>query len=60
METEVSEIGLLLLLCGSKLFEMTLGDSHTEGSFGRVISPYLHRTTQHRTMRINIHVLSGI
>jgi hypothetical protein len=34
------------------------------GLFGRVISPsqglYLHRTTQHRKTRKNIHALSGI
>jgi hypothetical protein len=34
------------------------------GILGRVISPsqglYLHRTTQHRKMRTNIHALSGI
>jgi hypothetical protein len=34
------------------------------GLLGRVISPsqglYLHRTTQHKKTRTNIHVLSGI
>jgi hypothetical protein len=37
---------------------------HMVGLLGRVISPsqglYLHRTTQHRKTRINIHALSGI
>jgi hypothetical protein len=37
---------------------------HTVGLLGRVISPsqglYLHRTTQHRKTRTNIHTLSGI
>jgi hypothetical protein len=37
---------------------------HMVGLFGRVISPsqglYLHRTTQHRKTRTNIHALSGI
>jgi hypothetical protein len=37
---------------------------HMVGLFGRVISSsqglYLHRTTQHRKTRTNIHVLSGI
>jgi hypothetical protein len=37
---------------------------HIVGLLGRVISPsqglYLHRTTQHRKTRTNIHVLSGI
>jgi hypothetical protein len=37
---------------------------HTVGLLGRVISPsqglYLHRTTQHRKTRTNIHALSGI
>jgi hypothetical protein len=37
---------------------------HMVGLLGRVISPsqglYLHRTTQHRKTRTNIHVLSGI
>jgi hypothetical protein len=36
----------------------------TVGLLGRVISPsqglYLHRTTQHRKTRTNIHALSGI
>jgi hypothetical protein len=38
--------------------------SLTVGLLGRVISRsqslYLHRTTQHRKMRTNIHTLSGI
>jgi hypothetical protein len=37
---------------------------HMAGLLGRVISPsqglYLHRTTQHRKTRTNIHDLSGI
>jgi hypothetical protein len=37
---------------------------HIVGLLGRVISPsqdlYLHRTTQHRKTRTNIHALSGI
>jgi hypothetical protein len=37
---------------------------HMVGLLGRVISPlqvlYLHRTTQHRKTRTNIHALSGI
>jgi hypothetical protein len=37
---------------------------HIVGLLGRVISPsqglYLHRTTQHRKTRTNIHTLSGI
>jgi predicted component of type VI protein secretion system len=37
---------------------------HMVGLLGRVISPsqglYLHRTTQHRETRKNIHALSGI
>jgi hypothetical protein len=37
---------------------------HMLGLLGRVISPsqglHLHRTTQHRKTRINIHALSGI
>jgi hypothetical protein len=37
---------------------------HMVGLLGRVISPsqglYLHRTTQHRNMRTNIHAFSGI
>jgi hypothetical protein len=37
---------------------------YTVGLLGRVISPsqglYLHRTTQHRKTRTNIHALSGI
>jgi hypothetical protein len=37
---------------------------HMAGLLGRVISPsqglYLHRTTQHRNTRTNIHALSGI
>jgi hypothetical protein len=37
---------------------------HTVGLLGRVINPsqglYLHRTTQHRKTRTNIHALSGI
>jgi hypothetical protein len=37
---------------------------HMIGLLGRVISPsqglYLHRTTQHRKTRTNIHALSGI
>jgi predicted component of type VI protein secretion system len=37
---------------------------HMVGLLGRVISPlqdlYLHRTTQHRKTRKNIHALSGI
>jgi hypothetical protein len=37
---------------------------HMVGFLGRVISPsqgpYLHRTTQHRKTRTNIHALSGI
>jgi hypothetical protein len=37
---------------------------HMVGLLGRVISPsqglYLHRTTQHRKTRTNIHTLSGI
>jgi hypothetical protein len=37
---------------------------HMVGLRGRVISPsqglYLHRTTQHRKKRTNIHALSGI
>jgi hypothetical protein len=37
---------------------------HMVGLLGRVISPsqglYLHRTTQHRNTRTNIHTLSGI
>jgi hypothetical protein len=37
---------------------------HMVGLLGRVISPlqslYLHRTTQHRNTRTNIHALSGI
>jgi hypothetical protein len=37
---------------------------HTVGLLGRVISPsqglYLHRTTEHRKTRTNIHALSGI
>jgi hypothetical protein len=37
---------------------------HMVGFLGRVISPsqgpYLHRTTQHRKMRTNIHALRGI
>jgi hypothetical protein len=37
---------------------------HMVGLLGRVVSPsqglYLHRTTQHRKTRTNIHALSGI
>jgi hypothetical protein len=62
-----------IYFCGSTVIIRTRASSHmrflelfkhTVGLLGRVISPsqglYLHRTTQHRNTRTNIHALSGI
>jgi hypothetical protein len=54
----LKDVGLLTYRKFLELFR------HMVGLLGRVISPsqslYLHRTTQHRETRTNIHALSGI
>jgi hypothetical protein len=63
--TPTPSYGLDLLACSnSEFFSEIMNHRQTVGLLGRVISLsqglHLHRTTQHRQTRTNIHALSGI